>query len=59
MFASAQNSRGVVSLSVVAMALAAWVVGMGAMVKSWRDGAQVAHATGCQVVCSAQAVSVR
>lgn len=59
MFASARNSRGVVSLSVVAMALAAWVVGMGAMVKSWRDGGQVAHAPGCQVVCSAQAVSVR
>lgn len=58
MFASAR-SRGGVSLSVAALAVVAWVVGTGAMVKSWRDGAEVARATGCQVVCSASAVSAR
>lgn len=59
MFASAQNSRGVVSLSVVAVALAAFVLGMGVMVKAWREGAQVARAPGCQVVCNVAALSAR
>lgn len=59
MFASARNSRGVVSLGVVAAVLSVWLIGLGVMVKAWRDGAQVAAAPGCQVICHVAAVSVR